>query len=642
MALVGGAGERGFPLPAAVGWWRDVRTWLLMLLLAGATTAAFWPCLRSTLMDEDLGLPAGASPDGLGPRQLWWMVTGVRGGGYQPLTWATLCGDYAGWRLDPRGSHAVNLGLHVLNTLLVYALTLSLLAAAGSAAQKARFSGAEYAGAFLAALLFGLHPLRVEPVTWVAQRGILLSTCLSLLTALFCLRAWASASLRYMAAAVICYALALTAGLWAVTLPLVLVLLDGYPLRRFAALAAPKEHRPTLLRALLEKKEFLLLACAALALDFGIRGHAAPGVAGGDIAARLVLTAYGFVFYLWKTLWPGHLLPIYELSQPLKLLMPAYIGAVVALVAAVVGLVCVARRVPALAVAALSYLLLLLPAVVLIQSGDEAAGDRYSYLASVPWLLVLGAGLVRLWGRPGLEARFVAIASVVVGLAAAGALGALTWRQCQVWRSPLALWTYADKLAPRSGLVAYHLAGQFERVGECARAVQLYEAVVQERPALLAARRDLGNVLMQELNFQEAIKVYRQMLALAPRDADAHFRLGAALAAAGEFAVAEEQLRQAVVLAPGDVRSRRSLGHLYMLLNRPEDAADAFRAALRVAPHDADLYYNLGRACLRAGWSAEAAEAFRHALQEDPTHKLARHGLDQPAAQPTSWPAAPE
>jgi tetratricopeptide (TPR) repeat protein len=353
------------------------------------------------------------------------------------------------------------------------------------------------------------------------------------------------------------------------------------------------------------------------------------------VVDRLALAGQGFFFYLWKVICPSGLLPIYELRLPLKLVSLDCAGAVVGTLIVVGAAVGLARRAPALAVATMSYLLLLLPAVGLIQGAFEAAGDRYSYVASIPLMLGVGAGLFRLSQPPWPYARTAFLAAIIVGLPAACSWAVLTWRQCEVWRTPVTLWTYADKLAPRSGLVAYHLGRHFDRAGEPERAVQFYRAAVSAQPAMLAAQLSLANALMAVANPREAVAVYRRALGLRPRDAGVRFELGAALAAAGEFAEADEQLREAIALNPAEVRPRRSLGHLLMLLNRPAEAADAFRAALALTPHDADLYYNLGRACLRAGQSAEAGAAFRRALQEDPTHRLAQQALGELRASPS-------
>jgi tetratricopeptide (TPR) repeat protein len=610
---MGSTGIAAASPPPAADWVRDARAWLLLAVLAAATTLAFWPSLHSTLIDEDFTFPAGEPADAWRPRQLWRLLADMRGSGFQPLTWATLCLDRVCWGLNPLGFHATNVTLHIGNCLLIYVLALRLFSFAGAAASCLRFSKLQHVGAFLAALLFALHPLRVEPVAWTAQRGVLLASLFVLLTVLFYCRAHSGGGRGWWAAALLCYAASLAAGPWGVTLPLVLLALDVYPLRRHARW-----------RILAEKVPFVLLACVALVV--------ATSVGSPGFLARLVLTAYGFFFYLWKTVWPDALLPIYESPQPLKLLTCPYLAAVGGIVVVGAVLAYVARRVPALVVAALCYVLLLLPPVMLLQTDLEQAGDRYSYLACVSCLLLLGAALARLLALSGREARAGTVVVVLLGLGVAGALGALSWRLGEVWRTPRTLWTYADRLAPRSALVAYQLGQQTERAGEYERAVQFYRAAAETRPNMIRAQLALGNALMQGLNYKDAATAYRRVLAAEPRNAEAHFLLGATLAAAGELSAAEQQLREAISLAPADVRPQRSLGHLLMMLKRWSEAVEAFRGALTIAPHDADLYYNLGRAYLQAGQTAEAMEAFQQTLRENPTNKLARRALDELAA----------
>jgi Flp pilus assembly protein TadD len=577
-----------------------------MALIAAAAVVAFWPCHSSLLLDDDLL----AQADG-------------RGAGFQPLTLALLRVEHAAWATDPRGYHIVTLALHIANGLLVYLLGLALLRAA---APTARFPAAAHVGAATAALLLALHPLRVEPAAWAAQCGVLLSTLFLLLSVLLYIRACADR--HWPIAALICYALSLAAGPWGAALPLILVMLDAWPLRRF------KAQTGNVAQLVGEKAAFAVLAAVALALG------SFPG--GLGFVDRLVLTAHGFVFYLWKTIWPRDLLPIYELHLPLKLAEWDWLAPAIAVPVVLVVLACCARRAPALALATFSYLLLLLSVALLLQSDLEAAADRYSYLPSVALMLALGAGLTQLWQSADREMRTWAIGATVAAIGAAAALGVLTWRQCRVWHTPLKLWTYAEQHDRKSAVVAYELGRLSARAGEYERAVQFYRAAVEARPTMRTAQQELGNALMQVMNFKDAIKAYRQAVALNPHDAEAHFLLGATLAAAAEFPEAEEQLRQAAALDNADVRPRQSLGHLFMLMNRPANAAEAFRKALDLVPHDADLYYNLGRAELRAGQAAEAAVAFRRALRENPAHGPARQALDRLTTQPTSSPAARE
>lgn len=624
---------------------RDGRAWLCAVLLVGAVVVAFWPVLNSSVIDADLGFPPAETGPGFAPAQLGQVLADVRGARYSPLTWATLRVDSALWGLRPRGSHAVNLGLHAASAVLVYLLALGLLAAAHRS-PLSRHTAAQHAGALGAALLFALHPLRVEPVAWVMQRGVLLSAFLMLLTTLLYTRACASGKRRWLAAAIIGQACAVAAGPWGLALPLILLLLDVYPLRRGTA---PAHAPPTATRAqtaglrwriVLEKIVFAGVAGAGFALCFWLDRSTVPHEPGA--LNRAALAAYGLVFYLWKTVCPWGLLPLYEFRTLRALLTPQFLAAVAGTLVLVVVVLRFGRRLPALTVAALSYVLLLLPAVALIQSDVEAAGDRYGYLPSVPVMLALGGGLAYLWNRRPPRAALLRAAVATLALTVAVVLGVLTWRQCGVWRTPLTLWAFTEQHDPNSGLASYRLARQYENSGEYERAVQFYRAAARLRPGMFAVQLGLGNALLQELNFKEAIAALRRAVSIAPRSGEARFLLGAALAAAGESDEAEQVLRQAAELDPQAVWPRRSLGHLLMICDRPAEAAEAFQAALAIAPHDADVHYNLGRAYWRAGRWEDAAAAFRQALREDPAHRLAAQALEQLATQPATAPAAPE
>jgi protein O-mannosyl-transferase len=575
------------------------------VLIAAMTAIAFYPTLNGAVSYDDADLLAV----GAAAREME--------GGYQPLTRASFVVDEALWGLRASGYHAFNLALHILNGVLVYLLSLALLAAAKAPEARRSLPLGDHVGAVLVALLFTLHPLRVEAVAWVSHRAVLLSVLFLLLTALLYVRG--SGRTWLLVGSLVCYVLSLAAGPLGVTLPIMLLLLDGYPLRRFGA-------RPGLW---LEKVPFVLLAAVA-----GVLGMRAQP-AGLGILERLALTAYGAVFYVWKTVWPDSLLPLYELPVRLELVSLEYLGAIAITLGALAVVLWYARRAPGLAVATIGYIVLLLPAVFLLQADYEAAGDRYSYLPSIAWALLGAGGFARLWTLSGLEMRLAASGVTALGVATAGVLGVLSWQQGQVWRTPYGLWEYAVNCGTSNGIALDRFGRLCAEAGETERAVQVWQAAIYLRPTLLRARLELGAALLQTARFEEAISAYRAAAAVFPTSLEVQFQLGNALAAGGEFAEAEEQLRRAIALGPGDAAPRSALGHLFMLEQRWGEAVEVFQAALAITPDDPTRHFDLGRAYARDGQPARAEEAFRRALAIDPEYRLARRSLEALATQPS-------
>jgi Flp pilus assembly protein TadD len=582
-----------------------LRTGLGGALIAAITAFAFYPTLHGAVSYADADqLAVGASATGTD-------------GCYQPLTRASFLLDQALWGSRASGYHAFNLALHILNSLLVYLLGLALIAAVKARAPRKRLRLGDHVGAALAALLFALHPLRVEAVAWVSQRAVLLSVLWLLLSVWLYVRGMGR--IGWLLGSLGCYMLSLAAGPLGVALPVVLVLLDWYPLRRLGARAG----------IWLEKIPFVLLAVVAGVL--GLRAQPA----GPGIVERSALTAYGSVFYAWKTIWPQDLLPLYELPAPLRLLSLEYMGAIALVLGALAIVLWYARQAPGLAVATINYVVLLLPAVFLMQSDYEAATDRYSYLPSIVWALLAAGGFARLWTLSGLEMRLAASGVTALGVATASVLGILTWQQSQVWRTPYGLWEYAVQCGKSSGIALYRFGQLCAQAGETERAVQVWRAAIYYRPTLFGARLKLGATLLETARFEEAISAYRASAAVFPTSPEAQFQLGNALAAGGEFAEAEEHLRRAIALDPRDAAPRSAVGHLFMLTQRWGEAVEAFQAALTTAPEDAALHFDLGRAYAREGHAAKAREAFQQALALDPEYRLARRALDALTTQPS-------
>ena len=576
---------------------RAYLNWLFPVLLACLTFLCFLPALQNEFVswDDEMMLVHNRRYRGLGWAQIRWMFSTFHLGHYQPLSWVTFALDYLIWGLNPFGYHLTNLLFHTINAVLFYRLSLHLLSLTSPESERLVLR----IGAFFSALLFAIHPLRVESVAWATERRDVLSGLLILLTVLSYLHAVAAENGRYgrrLSYTLALYVLSLLAKASGMTLPLVLVLLDVYPLRRLGD-GAGRWFGPKSRKAWREKIPFFLLAFlfGAVALLAQKEAGALRGVEGYYPAYRLAQAFFGIVFYLWKTLIPLKLSPLYE--------APFYIdvmgGVFVLCAVIVIGLTIFFWRLrsswPAGWVAWLCYLLLLAPVLGVAQSGPQLVADRYSYLSCLSWAGLAGAGLVgcrRAW--KGATNGFCYVAAAIAGICLI-TLGSLTWQQVQVWHDSERLWRHVLLVVPHSSFAHNNLGTVFFKRGQLDEAVERFHYALQINPRFAAAHYGLANVLYRRGQLDQAIHSYRNALEIRPGFMEAHYNLGVALAKSGSL--------------------NESIQH--------------YQTALRLQSDNAEVHNNLGNALLTRGEINEAMEHYREALRIEPGLLAARQNLSQ-------------
>src|SRR3989442_1960197 len=439
----------------AAGW----LLWLVPVLIALVTVAAFLPALQNQFVSWDDAENFLDNPHyrGLGWSQLHWMWT-TQQGHYIPLTWMTLGLDYLLWRMNPFGYHLTSLLLHAANAVAFFFVVRRILPVALPSPSERGHALAVSAG--FAALVFAIHPLRVESVAWATERRDVLSGLLYLLTILIYLRACerGARGRGWYWLSVAVFVCALLSKSMVVNLPVVLLILDVYPLRRLGG-ASGWWSEPAR-RVYVEKIPFVLLAAAAsaIAVIAQLSTRATVPLAHLSVPGRLAVSAYGLSFYLWKMVVPVNLSPLYELPRALSLGATAFLlsyGLVLAITAIVLAL---RRRVPGLPAAWLAYVVILLPVLGTFQSGSQIAADRYTYLAGPGWAILAGAGRLSCWHATPFLIPGCAVCLPV-------GLGGLTWNQVQVWHDSEKLWSHAAAIDPRSPVGQYSLGLALVRQG---------------------------------------------------------------------------------------------------------------------------------------------------------------------------------
>ena len=510
----------------------------LLILLA---IVPFLPALDAGFLnwDDDHNFVWNEHYRGLAWENLQWMFTTSHHGGYYPLAWVTFGIDHALWGMNPRGYHLTNLVLHVLGVLLLFLLVRKvLLRLDGQAGRAATWA------ALLAALLFACHPLRVESVAWVTERRGLLASVLWLGSLLAYLAAWApertSARRRtWLAVSVLLFVLSLFSKVIGITLPAVLLVLDLEVLRRKGFWKLVLEKWPYFAAGVL---------IGLLARSAQVEGEVARSFAEHTLGGRSLQAAYGLAFYLWKTAVPVGLSPIYPLDHPIELGQPYYLPAALALLGAlgVIALLILGRRRwHGLLAATAAYVAILLPVLGFMQSGPQIAADRYTYLASVPLVVLAAYGLLRV-----LRGRWAGPAALAVGLVIV-ALGLATQRQTAIWKDSVSLWERAVELEPGSVIAHLQYAQALDTAGRLPESAEHYAACTRLRPDHALAWYDLGLALYKTGRHAEAADAWRHRLALPPPDPRVLYCMAIAAEGLGDGDEALTWCQRAVQAAPG-------------------------------------------------------------------------------------------
>jgi tetratricopeptide (TPR) repeat protein len=492
--------------------------------------------------------------------------TGVHARNWHPLTTISHMLDCQLFGLNPAGHHFSSILFHTLAALLLFTILRAM-------------TGALWRSAFVAAV-FAIHPLRAESVAWVAERKDVLSAVFFMLTLGAYVHFARQPSFRRYLMIVLFFALGLMAKPMLVTLPLLLFLLDYWPLAR------NPNGTSDWWKSIAEKVPLFFLSLLAAIATLIAQRTTVNYSEELPVTWRIGNALLSYVTYIGQMIWPAKLAVFYPHAA--DHLSPWKVASAVLLLGGITALAFVWRRKrPYLWVGWLWYLVALLPVIGFIQVGLQGRADRYSYLPQIGLCIALTWALAD-WSLRSTRRR------VILGGAAAVIIGALAWQariQTSYWSSTESLWQHALQVTTENDVAHYNVAALLLERGQVDEAISHYEKALELRPdnrethyhlsvALLQA--SLGNALTRKGRLDEALVHYRKAVELRDDFADAHTNLASLLARKGETAEAIAHYEKAIAIPPEDAPSHIRLAKLLLQLGRKDEAVAHYRRALEL------------------------------------------------------------
>ena len=554
-------------------------------IVAAAVFAVFLPTLANDYISWDDNLFIYENPHirSLDLRFLSWALTDVRIDYWQPVSWLSHAVDYALWGPNPVGSHLGNLLLHALNTMLIVMLASTLFQQARrtSSIPDDPSSFVNHHEVLIAGaatgLFFGLHPLRVESVVWAAERKDILCAFFFLLS-IRAYIAYRNGSRAQYAWSLAFFLLSVASKPMAVSLPLVLLLLDWYPLNLLTTSAGVR-------RSVREKMPFfvlsLIIAAATLVQQQSI--GAMRSLQEVPPADRILLAVRAIGSYLSKTLYPAGLVPFYPIPRDISLLSVEF--GIPCLAVSAITLACLWQLRRSRAPVALwgYFLVTLAPTLAPLPAGDISMADRYTYLPGIGPSLLAGSSAMLAWRWSRARADRSALLRgflLASGAAVAAFLSFLTIQQIGVWKNSLTFWNYIIEKKPNQISVAYSQRGiVFAEQGDREKAFIDFTTAISLSPRAWSPYQNRGVLFLEMSRYGDALSDFDAALELSPGTPSVLDNRGVTYARLGRAERALQDLSQAIEIDPEFIRAYLDRGELLEGMGRRAQAAEDFRKA---------------------------------------------------------------
>ena len=535
-----------------------------------------------------------------------WAFTTMSGNNWQPLTWLSLMLDYKMYGRNAGGYHVTNVLMHLVNTLLLFLIF-------------GKMTGRLWPSGFVAAL-FAVHPLHVESVAWVAERKDVLSAMFWLLTMGVYAYYAASPSLKRYIWVVIAFILGLMAKPMLVTLPVVLLLLDYWPLRRFQGNTFIAGRR-----LILEKIPLLFLSAIVSAITIYSQGSTGAMKALGSIGLtdRMANAVISYGAYAAKMLWPMNLACLYPYPAffpiSIMLLSTIFLGAVSFLSFRYI------RTAPYLAVGWFWFLGTLVPVIGMIQVGSQAMADRYTYIPLIGLFIVIAWGVPNLLKGNPFYRYFIPVAAGTTILL----LMVMTFNQTGVWKDSRALFEQAIAVTEGNYVAHNNLGSYLMAHNHFAEAAIHFEKVVQMKPDNEYYLNNLGMALYRQNRSDEAMTYYLRAMTVNPRFADSYYNAADVCLSRGRDNEALEYYQKALHLLPGNAGAENNIAAILVRQKKLDEAIIYFRAAIKHHPDYAVAHNNLAIILTQKHRINEAINELQEAVRLNPQYTEAIKNLSK-------------
>ena len=654
--------------------------WTICVALFLTAVVLYWPAGAHDFINFDDDIYVFENPNvigGLTPRSVRWAFASFHATNWHPLTWLSHMLDCELYGLDAGKHHLTSVLIHGASSVVLFLALLALGNAGGgrgnhaatgatqAAATKPRRKSRKgrretssrlrsavpnsvspasaafavwplfWAAAFVAAV-FAVHPTHVESVAWISERKDVLSALFWMLT-LWAYAGYARAKmgtaesspmsgLRFpvstaYALSLLFFALGILSKPMLVTLPFLLLLLDYWPLGRLRFEA--QRVRSDALLLVVEKIPFFALAFGSMIVTFIAQktGGAVRSLMEVPLGSRLANATTSFAAYALKTLWPSRLSIYYPFREQISMLQVAF--ALLFVAGGTLFVLWKLRKRPWLAVGWFWYLGTLIPVIGIVQVGNQAMADRYTYIPTIGLSIMLAYSVAEACRSPQRGALSSSGMRWFLGVGAACLLGTCGWltrSYLRTWYNDISLYEHALKVTKRNWLVHNNYAIAIEEAGRKEEAFWHYQEAVRIAPNYEDARYNLANVLAKRGRLEEAYENYLVVLRRNPRNADAHSNLGNILLSNGNTDEAIQHFEEALRNRPDHAEAHNNLGNALDTLGRKDEAEYHYREALRSKPEYTDALNNLG--VLLAGRRAfsEAEQCYREVLRLDPDY----------------------
>ena len=588
---------------------------------------------------------------GLTVEGLKWAFTSFHSANWHPITWLSHMLDCELYGLNPMGHHWTNVQFHIANTLLLFFILFKM-------------TGALWRSAFVAAL-FALHPLHVESVAWVSERKDVLSAFFGLLSiAAYCRYVKNPRIINYLLI-ILLLGLGLMAKPMLVTLPFVLLLLDFWPLKRFQLNndRMLQADRVTFfgfqgfLRLFLEKIPLFILVVISCILTFLAQKNygAVQALEALPLINRITNALISYSSYVLKTIWPSSLAVFYP--HPRNSL-PAWqiVGAVLLIAVAIFLSIRTSKKYPYIAVGLFWYLGTLVPVIGLVQVGNQAMADRYTYLP------LIGLFIIITWGASDLAFKwhyrkiFLWVSWVIIF----SVLTVCTFSQAGHWKNGITLFKNAIKITENNYKAQNNLGAAFSLVdldkaivhfkealkikpdyamalhnlgialfdkGNYGEAVLYFNKALKINPQQTDARNNLANILFLQGKLDEAVSLYNKALKINPEHADAHYNLAYVMSSQGKLDEAVLHYKEAIRINPEYAKAQYHLGKILINQKKLKEAIFHFAETIRISPDYAEAYNKIGIILAEQGKYNKAKVFFSKAVQIKPSYTEAQKNI---------------